>query len=74
VSVAQPEGRDVYVDGVYDEAAEKIPFTFMLQAGSHKFETLNANRAVDFRGRVTDLPNGSDVSISLVPVNPPEPT
>ena len=73
VTVTRPEDREVYVNGVYEEVAATIPHTFMLPAGSHKFETLIEGRLVDHRGEVTDMRDGTRDTIELSPVIPPEP-
>ncbi|HVO02566.1 MAG TPA: PEGA domain-containing protein [Candidatus Cybelea sp.] len=73
ITVNQPAGRELYVNGVYDESAGTTPVTVVLPAGTHKFETLTPGHAVDFRQRVTNVPNGTKETIALTAVSPPEP-
>jgi hypothetical protein len=74
VTINEPADREVFVNEEYDEVAGTTPHTFMLPAGQYRFETLTAARSVDYRANTPDLPNGSNVTIELELVDPPEPT
>lgn len=72
ITVRSPAGRQVYVGSDYSfsyAAGEPI----VLDAGTHTFETV-LNGFVDFRLRLIDVPNGTNRTIDLLPVVPPEPT
>jgi hypothetical protein len=73
VTVNQPAGRDLYINGVYDDVVGSIPLTVPLDSGPCLFETLNDKHAIDFRSRVGNVADGTVIPISLRPVNPPEP-
>lgn len=73
VVVNDPLGREIYVNGDYEApraiSLEDIP----LKAGTHKFETLTADRKVDFRRQLVDVPDRTRRVIGLNPVEPAEP-
>lgn len=79
VTVKGPNGRAIYVNGVYEESVGTIEKKLALSPGSHKFETvLRRTKAeggdrVDFRGRVSKVPDNTAVECTLKPVDPPEP-
>jgi len=67
VTVNEPAGRPLYVDGNYANDEGLIPVTVMLQAGPHLFEALDANGAPDHRHRTDNtVADGSDVTIILM--------
>ena len=72
ITVNSPDGRQVYVGRDYDNSYGAAPVTIPLQAGTHTFETLQ-NDAVDYRGRVINVPDGLNLTLDLQPVVPPEP-
>jgi hypothetical protein len=67
VTVNEPAGRPLYVDGNYDNDEGLIPVTVMLPAGPHLFETLNAATGKpDHRGRTDNtVPDGTGVTVAL---------
>ena len=79
VTVKGPNGRAIYVNGEYGESVGTIEKSLALSPGSHKFETVRrklkseGGDEVDFRGRVSKVPNNSKVEVVLKPVVPPEP-
>ena len=73
VTVSDPLGREIYVNGVYDESRGSSPKPIMLNPGSHIFETVlsvGADRFVDFEGSVTNVDDMEKVTITLQPVVP----
>ncbi len=72
ITVKSPAGRQIYVGRDYSYSyptGEPI----VLQAGTHTFETV-LDGAVDYRGRVVNVANGTNMDLDLQPVMPPEPT
>lgn len=66
VTVNEPAGRPLYVDGNYANDEGLIPVTVMLPASAHKFETLDAKGVPDHRGRTDNkVPDGSGVTLVL---------
>jgi len=72
VKVQAPAGRNIYVGGDYDNSKGLAPLTIILEAGTHTFETV-FSKAVDFRAEVQDVPDGTNLKITLDAVSPPEP-
>ena len=58
VIVHSPANRDIFVNGDYDAPRAVSPEEIVLSPGAHKFETLDDDRRVDFRGEIPD--DGSD--------------
>jgi len=79
VTVKGPNGRAIYVNGVYEESVGTIEKSLSLNPGTHRFETvLRRTKAeggdrIDFRGRVVKVPDHAKVECILKPVDPPEP-
>jgi hypothetical protein len=66
VTVNEPAGRALYVDGNYANDEGLIPVTVMIPAGPHLFETLNASSKPDYRGRTDNtVHDGTGVTIAL---------
>jgi hypothetical protein len=73
ITVRGPAGRQIYAGGEYDNPYGEAPVTIIRQAGTWTFETVKDN-AVDYRGRVVDVIDGTNLDLDLQPVVPPEPT
>jgi hypothetical protein len=66
VTVNEPAGRALYVDGNYANDEGLIPVTVMAPAGPHLFETLDAASKPDYRGRTDNkVKDGTGVTIAL---------
>ena len=66
VTVNDPAGRPLFVDGNYDNDEGLIPVTVMVPAGPHLFETLDAAGKPDRRARTDNtVPDGAGVTIAL---------
>ena len=74
VTVRTPLGRQIYINGVYDEVAGISGLAIPLQPGSHTFETLTFDANVDFRGSVEDVPDETSQTVDLAAVIPPAST
>jgi len=74
VRLAGPEGRDVYVNGNYEDIAGKTNDDFAVEYGLNTFETLDDRFRVDFRANVEVNQEIPRVEKELEPVVPPEPT
>jgi hypothetical protein len=74
VRLAGPVGRDVYVNGNYEDIAGKTNDDFAVDYGLNTFETLDDRFRVDFRARVEVNDENPHVEAALEPVVPPEPT
>jgi hypothetical protein len=71
VTVNEPAGRALFVDGNYANDEGLVPVTVMLPAGPHLFETLDAAAKPDHRGRTDNtVPDGTGVTIALAKLNP----
>jgi hypothetical protein len=40
VTVMEPQGREIYINGVYDESIGQAALTTMLEPGAHLFEAV----------------------------------
>jgi hypothetical protein len=67
VTINEPAGRAVYVDGNYANDEGLIPVTVMLPAGPHLFETIHATtKKPEHRGRTDNtVADGTGVTIVL---------
>lgn len=74
VRVAGPEGRDVYVNGNYEDVAGQTNEFYAVEYGLNTFETLDDRFRVDFRVKVEVNDENSRPEKELEPVVPPEPT
>jgi hypothetical protein len=72
VTVIEPRGREIYVNGVYSQPVGTTPTLVVLEAGSHIIQTLTG-RLVDFEGEVFNVPDFGSEQIDLAPVVPPRP-
>jgi hypothetical protein len=74
VKVNGPPGREVYVNGDYEEAAGTTGDTFPVEYGENAFETLDTESRID--NRAVTVVDGDDPNqeVTLSPVSPPEPT
>ena len=75
VTVSAPVGREIYVNGIYDDSRGQAPLTIILHPGTHVFEaviSVGPDRFVDFRGEVVDVEADARVAIALDPVVPRE--
>ena len=73
VTVMEPQGREIYINGVYDESVGQAALTIMLEEGAHVFEaviSVGADRFVDFAESVNHMPDGQKATIDLQPVIP----
>jgi hypothetical protein len=73
VTVSEPEGREIYANGVYDQSRGQAAVTLLLDPGSHVFEaviSVGADRFVDFDGEVTDVDDLEKMVVALQPVVP----
>lgn len=76
VTIIEPRGREIYVNGVYDDPRGPTPTLITLNPGSHIFQTLTSGRGrrlVDFEGDVDNVPDWESRTIDLFPVDPPKP-
>ena len=73
VTVIEPRGRKIYVNGTYKRSQGPTPTVLVLEPGAHVIQTLNDDDLVDFEGDVPDTPDFGDATIDLVAVNPPKP-
>jgi hypothetical protein len=69
-----PVGRDVYINGNYEDIAGTTNDYFAVEYGLNTFETLDERFRVDFRAQVDVNDEHSRVKTELEPVVPPEPT
>ena len=74
VRLAGPGGRDVYVNGNYEDVAGKTNEDFAVEYGLNTFETLDVWFRVDYRAKVEVNDDSPHVDTELEPVVPPEPT
>jgi hypothetical protein len=74
VRVTGPVGRDVYVNGNYDDIVGKTNEYFAVEYGLNTFETLDNRFRVDFRAQVEVNDESPRVDAQLAPVVPPEST
>ena len=74
VRLAGPGGRDVYVNGNYEDVAGKTNGDFAVEYGLNTFETLDDRFRIDFRAKVEVNDENPHVDTELDPVVPPEPT
>lgn len=72
IYVRSPASREIYVGTDYDNSFGVSPLTISRQAGTWTFSTVK-NGAVDYRGRVIDVIDGTNITLDLQPVIPPEP-
>lgn len=68
INVNNPKGRMIFVSRIYSSPAGTTPTTLTLPPGTYTIETLN-NGSVDFRGRVVDVPDDTEVDLDLQPVS-----
>jgi hypothetical protein len=70
VTVIEPRGREIYVNGVYSRALGPTPTLVMLEPGAHVIQTLmpGPGKRVDFEGDVPDTEDFGSVTIDLTPV------
>jgi hypothetical protein len=73
VSINTPLGRDIFINGNHAQPLGVSPGPFDLEFGPHTFETLDAQRRVDFRGTAEPSHAHPILAIDLDPVVPPEP-
>ena len=75
ITVVEPRGREIYVNGVYSQSLGTTPRVVVLEPGSHIIQTLTPrpDRLVDFEGEVFDVPELGSEQIDLAPVVPPRP-
>jgi hypothetical protein len=68
VTINEPAGRPLFVDGNYANDEGLIPVTVMLQAGPHLFETINSATGDPDHRRRTDntVADGAGITIVLV--------
>ena len=69
-----PVGRNVYVNGNYEDIAGGTNEDFAVEYGLNTFETLDAQFRVDFRADAQVNDAAPHVDAALVAVDPPEPT
>jgi hypothetical protein len=69
IKIKTPLHRPVYVDKDYESPRGPIPVPMRLERGRHIFETL-ADGKIDYRA---ETQGGSNETIHLSPVVPPEP-
>ncbi len=74
VRLSGPAGRDVYVNGNYQDIGGQTGDDFAVQYGFNTFETLDDESRIDFRVRVEVTDDNPRVDADLEPVEPPEPT
>jgi len=74
VRLVGPVGRDVYVNGNYEDIAGKTNDDFAVEYGLNTFETLDDRFCVDFRAKVEINDESPRVDKALEPVAPSEPT
>jgi hypothetical protein len=67
-------GRDVYINGNYEDIAGTTNDYFAVEYGLNTFETLDGRFRIDFRARVEVNDENSRAETELAPVVPPEPT
>jgi len=72
INVKSPVGREIFARGDYSQSFGTAPLTISTQPGTHTFDATQDN-AVDFRGRVRNVPDGANVDLDLDPLVPPEP-
>ena len=74
VWVSAPQNRLIYINGDYAEAAgNSSTDSFTVPTGGQIFETLNGDNCVDYRKEFRVRRNDTEVTVSLDPVDPPEP-
>ena len=74
VKVIGPAGRDVYVNGNYEDITGQTGQDFAVEYGLNTFETLDNESRIDFRADATVNDETPHVEAELEAVNPPEPT
>jgi hypothetical protein len=74
VRLAGPVGRDVYINGNYEDIAGETNDYFAVEYGLNTFETLDDRFRIDLRARVEVNDEHSRAKTELEPVVPPEPT
>ena len=67
VTINEPAGRPLFVDGNYANDEGLIPVTKMLPAGPHLFETIDSvSKKPDHRGRTDNtVQDGTGVTLVL---------
>jgi hypothetical protein len=67
VTVNEPAGRPLYVDGNYANDEGLIPVTVMVPAGPHLFETIDSmTQRPDHRGRTDNtVADGTGITLAL---------
>lgn len=76
VTVIEPRGRLIYVDGDYGFPYGPAPTLVTLEAGTHCFQTTTRSGGkglVDHEHEVVDVPDFDGVTIDLDPVVPAKP-
>jgi hypothetical protein len=68
IKMTSPAGRAIYVDGDYTEPEGLVPTTITLDAGSHDFTTRTRDGVIDFKGSVSNVPDGASQTIMLLPI------
>ena len=71
VTVTGQDGRDIYLDGNYEDSCGKAPGPFVVTYGKHTFETLDAAQRVECAGDATVNKDKPAVTIALAPVRQP---
>jgi hypothetical protein len=73
VTVIEPRGREIYVNGAYKRPQGPTPTVLVLEPGMHIIQTLNDDNLVDFEGTVPDTPDLGSATVDLTAVIPPKP-
>jgi hypothetical protein len=74
VRLAGPEGREVYVNGNYEDVAGRTNEYFAVEYGLNTLESLDDRFRVDLRAKVEVNDENPYPEKALEPVDPPEPT
>ena len=76
VTVIEPRGRLIYVNGDYSEPFGPTPTLVTLDAGTHCLQMTTGSGGkglVDFEHEIVDVPEFESVTINLDGVVPPKP-
>jgi len=74
VRLIGPDGREVYVNGNYEDVAGGTNEIFAVEYGNNRFETLDEWFRIDLRADAEVNDAQPHVESDLVAVVPPEPT
>ena len=68
VFVRGPSNKQVYLNGNYAQSAGETNTDFMVEYGSNTFETLDENRNVELRAKITVDNDNKNPEVELKPI------